>query len=101
MTRPGGKITHSAPLVSATRGIAVVQQGSEHGSLEALGWAKIAADDKGLDRAAAAAARLGDRHAPEQQPQLAIQQAGVPAAKNLGHEGASGREDARRDVESC
>lgn len=98
----GGNITHNnAPLVSAPRGIAVVQQGSEHGSLEALGRAKIAADDKGLDGAAAAASGLGDRHAPEQQPKLAVEQAGVPAAKNLGHEGTSWRQHVRRDVESC
>lgn len=59
---------NNAPFVSASRGVAVIQQGSKHGRLEALGRGKIAANDERLDRAAAAAARLRDRHAPEQQP---------------------------------
>ena len=79
--------------------VAVIKHRREHGRLKAGGGAEATAYDKRLDGAAAAAARLGDRDALEQQPQLAVQQPGVPAAKYLRHEGSPGGQNVRRDVE--
>lgn len=91
------RVTHS-PLVCGR--VSVIQQRSEHGRLEPFRWCINSANDERLDGAAAAAARLGDGHPLEQQPQLTVQQARVPAPENLGHESPSRGQDMCCDVES-
>lgn len=55
--------------------VRVIQKRREHGRLEPFWWGIAAAHDERLDGAAAAAARLGDRHTLEQEAQLAARRA--------------------------
>ena len=56
-------------------------------------------DHERFDAAVPRAAGLGDRHAVEQEAELAVQQSDVPAAKDFGDKTTALRQDVTRDVD--
>ena len=61
---------------------------------------EAAADDEGLDGAISTRGRFGDIDIGEDATELRLEERGVVAAENLGDEGATGREESARDLES-
>lgn len=88
-----------APLVALLNQHHVVVHRIDHLRNVARRRLVVLAHDKRLDAGIARASRLGDRNLFEEDLELRVQQCGILAAKDLGHESATGGQHVRGDAE--